>query len=206
MRSRNSEQDQMFVGRDPGGFDADYRRLPVSFHIPRSESGEVMAAYNRFGRARHPGGIQPVFHPPDVFFAEGRAPRRNLIKIAPRNSVVAGMKTIGGLFDLEDVDVRRQTVVDGVEDLLRAWDVFRPAPARREFQMGHLRQSVNAGVGAPGAADLDLSIEEIFSGLAQFADDRARIRLLLPSAVTSAVVFKRDFPCTHWLLRVRNQF
>jgi hypothetical protein len=63
--------------------------------------------------------------------------------------------------------------------------------------MGDLRQSVNAGVSAPGAADLDLSIEEIFSGLAQFTGDRARVRLLLPSAVTRAVVFKPKFPREH---------
>src|SRR5262250_2411055 len=205
MRGRDSEEDQMSVGHDFGGFYADDRRLSVAFRVAFAESHEVMTSHNRFSRARHPGDVKSVLHPPDVFFAEGRAPRRDLIKVAPRNGVVAGVKTIGGLFNFEDVDVRRQTVIDGVEDLLRAWDVFRPAPARRESQMGDLRQSVNAGVGAPGAADLDLSIEEIFSGLAQFAGDRARIRLLLPSAVTRAVVFKRDFPCAHWLLRIRNQ-
>src|SRR5262249_29257341 len=83
------------------------------------------------------------------------------------------------------------------EDLLRTGYVFRPAAARREFQMGDLRQRMNSGVGAPRAADLDLSIEEIFSGLAQFTGDRAGVRLLLPSAVTSAVVFKGEFPGSH---------
>ena len=63
--------------------------------------------------------------------------------------------------------------------------------------MGDLRQRVNAGVGAPGAADLDLSIEKIFSGPAQFAGDSARICLLLPAAVTTAVVFKCEFPGSH---------
>src|SRR5215475_7700733 len=197
MRGRDSEEDQMLIGHDFGGFYADDRRLSVAFRVAFAESREVMTARNRFSRARHLADVKSVLHPPDVFFSEGRAPRRDLIKIAPRNCAVAGVKTIGGLFDFEDVDVRRQTVVDGVEDLLRTGNVFRPAPARREFQMGGLRQSVNAGVGAPGAADLDLSIEETLGGLAQFAGDRARVRLLLPSAVTRAVVFKREFPRFH---------
>src|SRR5215470_14156017 len=173
MRSRDSEPDQMFISCDFGGLDVDDRRLPVSFRVALAECGEIMTAHNQFGRARHLADLQPVLHPPDIFFAEGRAPRRYLIKIAPRNGVVAGMKTIGGLLDFEDADVRRQPVIDGVEDLLRARDVFRPASARRESQMGDLRQSVNSGVSAPGAADLDLSIEETLGSLAQFAGDRA---------------------------------
>src|SRR5215510_10399617 len=197
MRRLDSEQDQMLVGHDFGGFYADDRRLPVAFRVAFAESGEVMGAYDQFSRARHLGDVQPVLHPPDIFFAEGRAPRRDLIKVAPRNGVVARMKTIVGLFDLQDVDVRRQPVIYGVEDLLRTGNVFRPASARREFQMGDLRQRMNSGVGAPRAADLDLSIEEIFSGLAQFAGDRARVRLLLPSAVARAVVFKGEFPGFH---------
>src|SRR5262245_53121864 len=197
MRGRDSEENQMFVGHDFGGFYADDRRLSVAFRVAFAESREVMTAHNRFSRARHLGDVQPILHPPDVFFAEGRAPRRNLIKVAPRNGVVAGVKTIGGLLDFEDVDVRRQTVIDGVEDLLRAWDVFRPASARRESQMGDLRQGMNSRVSAPGPADLDLSIEEALGGLAQFAGDRAGVRLLLPAAVTRAVVFKRKFPSFH---------
>src|SRR5262245_40419588 len=197
MRGRDSEENQMLVGHDFGGFYADDRRLSVAFRVAFAESREVMTAHNRFSRARHLGDVQPILHPPDVFFAEGRAPRRYLIKIAPRNGVVAGMKTIGGLLDFEDADVRRQPVIDGVEDLLRARDVFRPASARREAQMGDLRQSVNSGVSAPGAPDLDLSIEEALGDLAQFAGDRAGVRLLLPSAITRAVVFKRDFPGFH---------
>src|SRR5262245_51684160 len=191
MRSHDAKQDQMFVGRDPAGFDADDRRLPIALRVALAESGEVMTAHDQFSRARHLGDVQPVLHPPDIFFTEGRAPRRDLIKVAPRNGVVAGMKTIGGLFNFEDVDVRRQTVVDGIEDFMRAGNVFRSAAARREFQMGYLRQRVNARVSAPRAADLDPAIEEIFSGLAQFAGDRARIQLLLPPAVTRAVVFER---------------
>src|SRR4030095_9992924 len=152
MRGLYSEENQMLVGHDFGGFYADDGRLSVPFRVAFAESREVMAAHNRFSRARHLADAKSVLHPPDVFFSEGCAPRRNLIKVAPRNGVVAGMKTIGRLFDFEDVDVRRQTVIDGVEDLLRAWDVFRPASARRESQMSYLRQSVNAGVSAPGAA------------------------------------------------------
>ena len=105
----------MFISCDFGGLDVDDRRLPVSFRVALAECGEIMTAHNQFGRARHLADLQPVLHPPDIFFAEGRAPRRDLIKVAPRNGVVAGMKTIGGLLDYEDVDVRRQAVVDGVD-------------------------------------------------------------------------------------------
>ncbi len=90
----------MFISCDFGGLDVDDRRLPVSFRVALAECGEIMTAHNQFGRARHLADLQPVLHPPDIFFAEGRAPRRDLIKVAPRNGVVAGMKTIGGLLEL----------------------------------------------------------------------------------------------------------
>jgi len=91
MRSRDSEPDQMFISCDFGGLDVDDRRLPVSFRVALAECGEIMTAHNQFGRARHLADLQPVLHPPDIFFAEGRAPRRDLKKVAPRNGVVAGM-------------------------------------------------------------------------------------------------------------------
>src|SRR5262249_36371068 len=90
---------------DFGGLDVDDRRLPVSFRVALAECGEIMTAHNQFGGARHLADLQPVLHPPDIFFAEGRAPRRDLIKVAPRNGVVAGTETIRGLLDYEDVDV-----------------------------------------------------------------------------------------------------
>ena len=88
MRSRDSEPDQMFISCDFGGLDVDDRRLPVSFRVALAECGEIMTAHNQFGRACHLADLQPVLHPPDIFFAEGRAPRRDLIKVAPSSDAV----------------------------------------------------------------------------------------------------------------------
>src|SRR5262249_28244491 len=139
----------------------------------------------------------PVFSPPDISVAESRALRGDLIKVSQRNGVVAGVKAIRRLIDFDDIDVRWQAVVDGVEDLLRAGNVLRPASARREFQVGDLRQRVDSGVRAPRAPDLDLAVEEILGGLMQFSGHGAPVRLLLPAAVTRAVVFEREFPGFH---------
>src|SRR5262245_39947302 len=56
---------------------------------------------------------------------------------------------------------------------------------------------MNARVGAARAAYFDRPPEELFGGFAHLAGDGAGIRLLLPAAVTSALVFKCDFPRYH---------
>ena len=51
----------MFISCDFGGLDVDDRRLPVSFRVALAECGEIMAAHNQFGRARHLADLQPSF-------------------------------------------------------------------------------------------------------------------------------------------------
>jgi hypothetical protein len=58
-----------------------------------------MTAHNQFGRARHLADLQPVLHPPDIFFAEGRAPRRDLIK---------GEPSVGRFGELQNVKLDHQ--------------------------------------------------------------------------------------------------
>jgi hypothetical protein len=62
-----------------------------------------------------------------------------------------------------------------------------------DFDVCNLPERMNARVGSAGALHLNLAMKNSVDGLAQLAHHGARVLLLLPSAVSRAVVLKKKF-------------
>jgi hypothetical protein len=59
--------------------------------------------------------------------------------------------------------------------------------------MGDLSERVDAGIRAAGPVDVDIAVEDNARGLSQLSHDGSSVFLLLPAAVSRAIVFKKNF-------------
>jgi hypothetical protein len=185
----------MLVGNDLRRLD--YNSCRLFFRIALAEGCEVVPANYQVSSLRHCFHIQPVLHPPDILFPKGRAPGRYLVKISAQDGIVTGMKPLSGCFDLQEIDVCRQSIVECMKNLLWSWDRPGSSAAGREPEVSDLSERMNARVSSACAADFNRPVEIIFSSFTQFAGDRARIGLFLPTTVARTVIFEGKFPGKH---------
>ena len=94
------------------------------------------------------------------------------------------MEIAGRTFDVENDDVRRQQIVKASLDNRR-----RLFNGRSNFQMDHLPQRVNAGIGPSRSLHVDVAPEDLARRVAELSHHRPRVLLLLPTAVPRTVVF-----------------
>ncbi len=99
---------------------------------------------------------------------------------------MAGVKAVLSQFDLEQIDVARKLVVDHAQELRRVHLLG-------QIDVRDLMQGMNAGVGAPGAVDLDDALAGgAMDRLHDLARDGAGVGLELPAAVARPHVFEVD--------------
>ena len=105
---------------------------------------------------------------------------------------VPGVEARGHRLDAEDADARGQRAVE------RAVKV-RGRDGRGEREAGHLRQRMDAGVGAPRPLGQHRLPGNVRNGLCQRALNRGKLRLDLPAVKGRAVVGKDGLPVLHGL-------
>src|SRR6185436_10614772 len=62
-----------------------------------------------------------------------------------------------------------------------------------DFEMGNLAEGVNTCIRAPGAVQFHIPVKHADGRFTEFSHHRAGVFLLLPPAVTRAVVFEYEF-------------
>src|SRR5262245_21229159 len=189
MRSFNPDENEVALVDDVDALNRHERRLFLDAVV--GERPEVVAAQETGGSPAHFVEINLVPDPPDEVLGEGGAASGDLVQIAARLRVVAGVESVTGQFDVEYVDVARQRVVEA-----------HPQHARRQrrddVEMRDLGERMDAGVGPAGAVDLKLFLTgHMANGLRELSLHRARILLDLPSAVTSPGILENDFEAGH---------
>src|SRR5439155_26163677 len=136
---------------------------------------EIAHADERARARTHPRDVERVLDPPDERLRKRGAALGDLIDVAPRHGVVPRVEPMRHLLNREDVDVRRELVVDTPpEDLAgeRGADV----------EMRDLRRGVHARVGAPGSVQFEvLTGGDGANGAVDLALYRARVFLNLPA-------------------------
>ena len=149
---------------------------------PRRTTGN-RACPRTAGRVAHCRNVQRLFDPPDKRLGEGAPARGDLIEIAPADRGMPGVEAVGHHLNVEDVDVRRQLVV-------------QRAPQRGGRERGATSrcatwaQRVHAGVGPPRPIQLEVAAVRSPSGRRdRFALDGPGVLLDLPTAVSRPGVF-----------------
>jgi len=133
------------------------------------------------GGAAHGTDVKAVLDPPDKGFAESGASARNLVKVRAPRGVMAGVETVVSTTHVKYVDVRRQKIVEPVEEPLIG-------KCRRRLQMCNLPDRVHTGVRAPGSLDVDGDAEQLARGPQQITLNGAGILLPLPSMVACSLI------------------
>ena len=143
-----------------------------------------------------PRDVNRLAHPPHERLRERGAPPGDLIEIPARHGVVARVKSVRHDGRRQDVDVRRQLVVQAPPERLGR-------QRRADVEVRHLRQRVNAGIGAARAVKLEvLAAGDASRRAIDFALNRSRVLLDLPAAVTRAGVLDGQLEARHrWILR-----
>ena len=98
---------------------------------------------------------------------------------------MAGMKFHRRRFNLEDIDRSGKEVVQTVDDPLQRQGACG-------FQMGHLGQGMNAGIGPSRPLEIHLSAEELPGRIRQRSLYAPGVGLGLPAAEAGPVVFERQ--------------
>ncbi len=155
------------------------------------EGAEVLEAQEGLGRGPHRLDLEGVLDPPHEGLAEGRAAAGDLVEVGPRLGRVAGVELARDLLHPQQVDVGRQAVVEGEEQLVGP-------QARLEVEVRHLGQGVHAGVGAAGPVKLEvLALGQVAHRRHDLARHRAGVLLDLPAAVARAVVLEGQLEARH---------
>ena len=105
---------------------------------------EVVKAHQVCSGLVHLFDVQGIFDPPHEVFAKSVTAAGNLVDVAARNGVVAGMEFLRHRIHADDVDIVGQQVIQ-----------FLPNQPHRHFgahvQVRHLSEGVYTCVGAPRA-------------------------------------------------------
>ena len=125
---------------------------------------------------------------PHVARQEGRTDGAAIhaITVGFRMGGLARMKLRRRLGGLEHANARRQNIVESLHQILRRYRRFGG-------KRGHLGESVNPGVGAPGTLRQNLFAGHSSNSRGQCALDCGSIRLHLPSGKFRAVVGQNEF-------------
>src|SRR5438874_391376 len=194
MRSLDGDQNQLAFLDELHAVDEDARRprlLPFVARVGGGKRAEVAQADDRACSLAHARNLERLLHPPDVAFRERRAAARDLIEVAARDRVVARVKAVRHLRRREDVDVRRQLVVDPPAQRLGG-------QRRRDVEVRHLRERVYACVGAAGSVQLEIpAAGHRPDGAIDFALHRSGVLLDLPAAVARPRVLDRQLVAGH---------
>ena len=116
-------------------------RIVRAFGVAFTKRSKVVTPWQQRTGVAHCAHIQTVFDPPNELFVEGRAARRNLIQIAARDGIVARVKAISGFFHRKHVDVRRQPIIQSVQEFLRARQQYPQLVAQAQQRLAALRAS-----------------------------------------------------------------
>src|SRR5690349_14088048 len=104
---------------------------------------------------------------------------------------MARVEFVGCLVDGQDVDVAWELLVDTQTQRRRGHVGIK-------LEVRYLRERVHAGIGAAGAIELELAPPaHLADRPIQFALDRSRVRLYLPSTVPAAGVFDGELESRH---------
>jgi len=152
---------------------------------------EVLHPDEGRGRLAHGVHVERFPHPPDVGLGERGPAPGDLVDVAACDRAVPRVEPVRRLGGAEYVDVRRQLVVEALNERGRR-------QVRRHVEVGDLREGVHAGVGTAGAVQLEV----LTSGHrpdrpVQFTLDGARVLLDLPAAVAGAGVLDREAIAGH---------
>ena len=114
MRAGHADQDEVTVLDKGHLVHQDLGRLLVRVIV--AEGLEVVPAREPGRGGLHAGQIEWLAHPPHERLGKRAAPARELIQVTTRDGAMPRVETMGHGIDGQDVDVRRQRVVDPATD------------------------------------------------------------------------------------------
>ena len=185
VRGDDAHEDQRAV---LDHLDASRPRRACSPCAPGSTSAKLRKSWRptqEGGRGAQSIDVQRVAHPPHPRLRQRGAAPRDLVEVAARDGVVAGVERGLGGRGAEHVNVARQALVEGAAEV-------GGVEALLEAQMRALLQRVHAGVGASRSAELDHREAGFADRAQQRPHHRRRVLLLLPAAVARALVLDQQ--------------
>jgi hypothetical protein len=136
------------------------------------------------GSLPHPVRIKVVFHPPAVRLFKSSPSFRDEIDITSGYGIVPGMKTAICFFSMEDMDIRRQEVIDPD-------DQFLNGNLRSYLKVCCLPEGMDSAVGPPCSVKLiPLSREKLVQNIEKLPLDGAAAFLCLPPVIPGTVIFQ----------------
>ena len=189
MRPCHPEDDQVAYLLNAYGVNQNFRRS-ILFQAPVGKRSKIMKTMEQLAGFFHFSGIQGVFDPPDVTFAEGGPDPGKDIDIDPRYGVMAGVKIGSGLFHLKDVDACGQQIIQSLPDFPGLLHILYG-------EMYYLTQGMDAGIRSSRPLDIHVLAEELDRRLDQRPLDRPGVLLGLPSPIARAVIFQSQFVFHH---------
>jgi hypothetical protein len=106
-----------------------------------TKAGEVPTPNKQARSIAHRTFVQTIFYPPDIALCECAPSLRYLIEVHACHCVTTGIEFVRGIFDLEHIDIRRQPVIELVEQINPLYSWSSP-------QSSNLSKGVHARVGA----------------------------------------------------------
>lgn len=180
MGGHEPEQDEIPGLGELGREDLDDRSLLPQ--LPLGELAEVAPAPHALERPLELAQVERRFDPPDEPLRERGPAPAELIEVAARPGVVAGMEGARGPLDREQREVR------GKERLHPLPQDFRLRQRRARPQVRHLGQGVNPGVRPPRAADLARRFQDLLASGPQDPGHRPLTGLFLPAPIAGSLV------------------
>ena len=144
----------------------------------------------------HDVGLKFIGNVPDETAHEGRRKAVDRVGVAPLAGAESGVKIIRNFFGGVDDDIVGQESVQSVPHVAE-----RKLCARTKIS--HLTPGMDSGVGASGADDVDLFLDETLQSFLDRPLNRLPVILALPAGIRRAVVFheKLNIPDQKRLLK-----